>query len=200
MSDGPVERKNAHSELSGRDVDGAGTTVRLGRSVQVGLVQTVDPEVDLAEMRDRFMRAEAEMANVRARARKDVDDAKQCGQQKSAADVVDAAENLRRGLDSISGRQAEDGLVAQLYDGFAGVERSFVAMLERNEIKRNDPTGSAFDAVTQQTVEEQETSMYPAGTVMRALTSTWTLNGRLLRPAMVVVARPYARTARTSLG
>ena len=157
--------------------------------------RVADLEVALAEMRDRWMRSEAETANVKARAKKDVDDARQYGQQKFAADVVEAAENLRRGLDSIPDRNAEHGLVARLHDGFAGVERSFVAMLERNGIKRQDPTGSAFDAGLQQAMSEQETSDYAPGTVMRALTSTWTLNGRLLRPAMVVVAKPPATSA-----
>jgi molecular chaperone GrpE len=152
--------------------------------------QVAELEVALTEMRDRWMRAEAETANIRSRARKDVDDARQYGTQKLAADVVEAAENLRRGLQSIPDASSRHGLVERLYDGFVGVERSFVAMLERNGIKRHDPTGTAFDAASQQAMAEQETSLQPAGTVVQALTSTWTLNGRLLRPAMVVVAKP----------
>lgn len=144
----------------------------------------------LTEMRDRWMRAEAETANVRARARKDVDDAKHYGTQKFAADAVEAAENLRRGLNSVAHLTSGHGPLAQLHDGVVGVERSFLAMLGRNGIERHDPTGKAFDAATQQAMAEEESSAQPPGTVMRALTSTWTLNGRLLRPTMVVVAKP----------
>ena len=58
-------------------------------------------EAELAEMKERWMRAEAENANVRVRARKDVDDTRQYAVQKFATDVVEAAENLKRGIDSL---------------------------------------------------------------------------------------------------
>ena len=126
---------------------------------------------------------------MRRRAKKDIDDARQFATQKLAADAVESAENFRRGLDSVPHQQAGHGPVTQLHEGFVGVERGFVAMLARNGIKRQDPTGSPFDAETQQAESGEETAAHPPGTVLRALTSTWTLNGRLLRPAMVVVAK-----------
>ncbi len=142
------------------------------------------------DMRDRWMRAEAEMANVRARAKRDVDDTRQYAVQKFAADVVEAAENLRRGLSSLPAQTADEPeIVTKLRDGFEGVERSFVAILERNGIQRTDPTGQPFDANLHQAMAEQPSDEYPAGTVVQAWTAAWTLNGRLLRPAMVVVAK-----------
>lgn len=145
---------------------------------------------ELAEMRDRWLRSEAEIANVRARARRDVDETRQYAVQKFARDVVEAAENLKRGLDSIPPpHDGEPEIVAKLRDGFAGVERSFVALLERNGIRREDPTGAAFDANLHQAMAEQESAEHPPGTVIHAWTAGWTLNGRLLRPAMVVVAK-----------
>lgn len=147
-------------------------------------------EAEVAELRDRWMRAEAEMANVRARARREVDETRQYAVQKFAADVVEAAENLRRGLDSLP--QPEPGqpeIVSRLRDGIEGVERSFLAVLERNGIRREDPTGQPFDPNLHQAMAEQETAAQPAGTVIQAWTPAWTLHGRLLRPAMVVVAK-----------
>ncbi len=150
-------------------------------------------EAELSEMRDRWMRAEAEIANVRARARRDVDETRQYAVQKFARDVVEAAENLKRGLDSIPpAHDREPEIVAKLRDGFAGVERSFVALLERNGIRRDDPTGAAYDANLHQAMAEQESSEHPPGTVIQAWTPAWTLNGRLLRPAMVVVSKAPA--------
>jgi molecular chaperone GrpE len=147
-------------------------------------------EAELSEMRDRWMRAEADIANVRARARRDVDETRQYAVQKFARDVVEAAENLKRGLDSIpSPRDGEPEVVARLREGFAGVERSFVALLERNGIRREDPTGAVYDANLHQAMAEQESSDHPPGTVIQAWTAAWTLNGRLLRPAMVVVSK-----------
>lgn len=158
--------------------------------MQAATARIAELEAEVAELKDRWMRAEAEMANVRARARREVDETRQYAVQKFAADVVEAAENLRRGIDSLP--RAEPGepeLVGRLREGLDGVERSFLAVLERNGIQRQDPTGQPFDPNFHQAMAEQESVAHPAGTVMQAWTPVWTLNGRLLRPAMVVVAK-----------
>lgn len=147
-------------------------------------------EAELAEMRDKWMRSEAEMANVRARAKRDADDARLYAVQKFARDVAEAAENLKRGLDAIPPAAADEpDLVRKLREGFEGVERSFVALLDRNGIKSTDPTGAMFDPNLHQAMAEQDSAEHPPGTVIQAWTNAWTLNGRLLRPAMVVVAK-----------
>jgi len=147
-------------------------------------------EAEAAEMKERWMRAEAENANVRARARKDVDDTRQYAVQKFATDVVEAAENLRRGIASLpQGTEGLPDILIKVRDGLEGVERSFVATLERNGIKSEDPVGQSFDPNLHQAMAEQESELHPPGTVIQAWSSAWTLNGRLLRPAMVVVAK-----------
>jgi molecular chaperone GrpE len=147
-------------------------------------------ETERDDFRDRWMRAEAEMQNVRARAKRDVDDTRQFAVQKFAKDVVEAAENLRRGISSLPPQEpGEPEIVTKLRDGFEGVERSFVGLLERNGINGDDPVGKAFDANLHQAMAEQATSEHPPGTVVQAWSRAWTLNGRLLRPAMVVVAK-----------
>lgn len=162
-----------------------------------GASEPLDHEAEIArltaerdDMRDRWIRAEAEMANVRARAKRDVDDTRQYAVQKFSADVVEAAENLRRGLSNLPAQTAEEPeIVTKLRDGFEGVERSFVAILERNGIQRTDPTGQPFDANLHQAMAEQPSEEHAPGTVVQAWTAAWTLNGRLLRPAMVVVSK-----------
>jgi molecular chaperone GrpE len=150
-------------------------------------------EAERDDYKDRWVRSEAEIANVRARARRDTDDARLYAVQKFARDVAEAADNLKRGLDAVpAAREGEPPVVTKLRDGFAGVERSFIALLERNGIKREDPTGALFDPNLHQAMAEQETDAHPAGTVLQAWTQGWTLNGRLLRPAMVVVAKAPA--------
>jgi molecular chaperone GrpE len=141
-------------------------------------------------MKERWMRAEADNANVRARARKDVDDTRQYAVQKFATDVVEAAENLKRGIESLPPPSAgEPPIVSKVREGLEGVERSFVGTLERNGIKRIDPAGQSFDPNLHQAMAEQESEIHPPGTVIQAWSNAWTLNGRLLRPAMVVVAK-----------
>ena len=158
-------------------------------------------ETERDDFRDRWMRAEAETQNVRARGKREVDDARQYAMQKFAKDVVEAAENLRRGLASLPPASAgEPEIVAKLRDGFDGVERSFVALLARNGIVADDPVGKPFDANLHQSMAEQASAEHPPGTVVQTWSRAWTLNGRLLRPAMVVTAKadgaaPVDRTA-----
>jgi molecular chaperone GrpE len=147
-------------------------------------------EQELQEMRDKWLRAEAEMANLRARTKREVDDARAFAVQKFARDVAEAAENLKRGIDSLPKRaEGEPDIVTKMREGFEGIERSFVALLERNGITRQDPTGAAFDANLHQAMAEHESADHPPGTVIQAWSQTWLLNGRLLRPAMVVVSK-----------
>jgi len=147
-------------------------------------------EAELAEMKDRWMRSEAENANVRARAKRDVDETRQYAVQKFAVDVVEAAENLKRGIDSLPApSEHQPEIVTKVREGLEGVERSFISLLDRNGIKKEDPVGQIFDPNLHQAMAEQETDLHKAGTVIQAWTAAWTLHGRLLRPAMVVVAK-----------
>lgn len=146
-------------------------------------------EAELTGMKDRWMRAEAEMQNLRARAKRELEEARQYTIQKFARDVVEAAENLQRGIASLPPTQeGEGGLVSKLREGFEGTERSFLAILERNGITRQDPEGHAFDADKHQAMQEQDSPDHAPGHVVQAWTPTWLLNNRLLKPAMVVVA------------
>jgi molecular chaperone GrpE len=153
-------------------------------------------EAERDDFREKWLRAEAETQNVRNRAKRDVDETRQYAVQKFAKDVAEAAENIKRGLDAIPARaEGEPDLVGKLREGFEGVERSFVALLERNGVVRTDPTGAPFDPNLHQAMSEQETDAHPPGTVVQAWTQAWTLNGRILRPAMVVVAKAPAGSA-----
>ena len=155
---------------------------------QASTIEQLTRERD--DMRDRWMRAEAEMANVRSRAKRDIDDTRLYAVQKFAADVVEAAENLRRGLASLPAASPDEpDVVAKLREGLEGVERAFIGIMERNGIQRTDPTGQPYDANLHQAMAEQPSAEHEPGTVVQAWTQAWTLNGRLLKPAMVVVAK-----------
>jgi molecular chaperone GrpE len=160
------------------------------QALQAAIDRIAALEAELAEMKERWMRAEAENANVRTRARKDIDDTRQYAVQKFATDVVEAAENIKRGIDSLPPPSADQpAIVAKVREGLEGVERSFVSTLERNGIKREDPAGQPFDPNLHQAMAEQESETHAPGTVLQAWSKAWTLHGRLLRPAMVVVAK-----------
>jgi len=161
--------------------------------MQVASARIAELEAELAEIKERWMRAEAENANVRTRARREADDARQYAVQKFATDVVEAAENLKRGIDALpppAPHQPE--ILTKVREGLEGVERSFLGILERNGVRKEDPSGQPFDPNLHQAMAEQESEAHKPGTVIQAWTPAWTLNGRLLRPAMVVVAKAPA--------
>ena len=158
--------------------------------MQAAAARIAELESEVAELKDRWMRSEAEIANVRARSRREVDETRQYAVQKFAADVVETAENLRRGIASLPPPEpGQPEIVGKLREGLEGVERGFLAILDRNGIKRDDPTGQKFNPQFHQAMAEQESEAHAPGTVMHAWSSAWTLNNRLLRPAMVVVAK-----------
>lgn len=158
--------------------------------MQAASARIAELEAEVQDMKDRWMRAEAETANVRARSHREVNETRQYAVQKFAQDIVEAADNLRRGLESLPAPvQGEPDIVTKLREGLEGVERNFVSILERNGVRREDPTGAPFDPNLHQAMAEQESAAHPPGSVMHAWTPAWTLNGRLLRPAMVVVAK-----------
>ena len=168
----PLSSHSAHKAGESPPPDGAGQSPKPNSSEVSAL------ETELATVRDRWMRSEAEIANYAV--------------QKFASDVVEAAENLRRGLLSLPpAYDGEPPILAKLRAGFLGVENSFLGLLERNGIVREDPLGTAFDPRRHEAMSQAESSSAP-GTVLQAMSSAWTLNGRLLRPAMVVVAKAPA--------
>ena len=158
--------------------------------MQAAAARIAELEAELQEMKERWMRAEAETANVRTRSHREVNETRQYAVQKFAQDVVEAADNLRRGLDSLPApTEGEPEIVARLREGLEGIERNFIGILERNGIRREDPTGAPFDPNLHQAMAEQESAAHAPGSVMHAWTPAWTLHGRLIRPAMVVVAK-----------
>ncbi len=177
-SDPPADAANQNTALSAEDL------------MQAATARIAALEAEVGELKDRWMRSEAEIANVRSRARREVDETRQYAVQKFATDVVEAAENLRRGIDSLPApKPGQPEIVGKLREGLDGIERNFLSLLERNGIKREDPTGAPFDPNMHQAMAEQESEAHTPGTVIHAWTPAWTLHGRLLRPAMVVVAK-----------
>ena len=192
-----IDRAMSHETenmKSDAPTDAAGSESNAMRTpeeeMQAATARIAELAAELAEMKDRWIRSEAETANVRARAHREVNETRQYAVQKFAQDVVEAAENLHRGLESLPPpAEGEPEIVARLREGLDGIERNFLNILDRNGIKREDPTGAPFDPNMHQSMAEQESAAHMSGTVMHAWTPVWTLHGRLLRPAMVVVAK-----------
>ena len=144
-----------------------------------GIERVAALEAELAEMRDRWMRSEADAQNARNRHRKEIEDARNYAVQKFATDVAETADNLRRGLDSLPApSEGELELLSKLRGGFEGVERAFISMLERHGVRRIEAAGQPFDPALHQAMSEQPSPPgIEPGTILQAWTPAWTLNG-----------------------
>jgi molecular chaperone GrpE len=153
-------------------------------------------EAELAEEHDRLLRALAETENVRRRAQRERADAEKYAFSGFAHDLLSVADNLRRALDSLPESEAKDDRVRSLLTGVAATERELLAAFERHGLKRVDPKGERFDHNFHQAVFEMEKTGQPGGTIIEVLQPGYVLYDRLVRPAMVGVAKgePEAAT------
>jgi molecular chaperone GrpE len=159
-------------------------------------------EAEVTDAQDKLLRALAETENVRRRAQRERSDAEKYSIAKFAGDLLSVADNLRRALDSLPESEAKDDRTRSLLEGVAATERQLLAAFERHGLKRIDPKGENFDHNFHQAVFEAENSGQPAGTVVEVLQPGYVVHDRLLRPAMVGVAKggapaPEAEAERT---
>lgn len=150
-------------------------------------------EAEVASLKDQLLRAVAETENTRRRAQRDREDASKYAVSSFAKELVTVADNLRRALDAVpaEGRE-QDEMLKGLAIGVEATERQLFAAFDRAGIKRIDPTGDMFDPNFHQVMFEIENTGKAAGTVVQVLQPGYTIHGRLLREAMVGVAKASA--------
>lgn len=140
----------------------------------------------VAKANDQVLRVQAEMQNVRRRAERDVESAHKFALDKFAADLLPVVDNLERALAAIDAADEGQKSVAE---GLELTLKSFVEVLARYKIEAIDPAGQPFDAELHQAVSMVPNPDLEANTVMDVFQKGYTLNGRLVRPAMVVVSQ-----------
>jgi molecular chaperone GrpE len=152
---------------------------------------------EVAEARDKMLRTLAEMENLRQRTRREVADAKTYGITGFARDVLEIADNLQRALDAVpaEARAAADAGLKALIDGVELTERSLLNALEKNGVKKFDPSGEKFDPNFQQAMYEVPDPSVPSGTVVHVVQAGYMIGERVLRPAMVGVSRGGPKAA-----
>jgi len=160
--------------------------------------QLAEARAETADLKDRLLRALAETENMRRRAERERADATKYGVTQFARDLLDVADNLRRALDSMPESQVRDAVTRNLLAGVAATERTLLAAFERHGIRRVDPKGERFDHNFHQAIFEAENTGKPAGTVVEVLQPGYLLHDRLLRPAMVGVAKGEPKPDRSN--
>jgi molecular chaperone GrpE len=152
---------------------------------------------EAADMRDKMLRTLAEMENLRKRTAREVADARAYGITGFARDVLDIADSLQRALDAVPSetRDSADPMLKALIEGVELTERSLLNALEKNGVKKFDPSGGKFDPNFQQAMYEVPDASVPPGTVVQVVQAGYMIGDRVLRPALVAVAKGGARAA-----
>lgn len=149
-------------------------------------------EKQLADMKDNWLRAMAESENLRRRAHKEKEDALKYGAVNFSRDIVTVADNLHRALQSCPLTEELSANIKALISGVEMTAKELLSTFEKHGIRRLSPMGEKFDPNFHQAMFEIETNEQPAGIVMQVLQDGYVMHDRLLRPAMVGVAKNTA--------
>ncbi len=149
---------------------------------------------ELAETKDALLRAHAEMDNLRKRTAREIDEARRYAVTSFARDLLEVSDNLARAVSSIPAEVREsEGWAANLAVGVDMTERALLSVFEKHRISRVEPAkGERFDHQRHQAMFEVATAAHPPGTIAEVMAVGYTLDDRLLRPAMVGVAKAPA--------
>lgn len=156
---------------------------------------------EAAEFRDRWLRALAEMENLRRRTEREVADARTYAVGAFARDMIGIADNMRRALDAVPAelRTGAEAGVQALIEGVELTDRELAKALEKHGVKKLDPQGQKFDPNFHQAMFEMPDASVPAGTVVQVVQEGYVIGDRVLRPALVAIAKggPKAPAAGT---
>jgi molecular chaperone GrpE len=145
---------------------------------------------EVAELKDKLLRALADMENLRRRTEREITDARTYAISTFAEDMVGVVDNMRRALDAASDhKDAMDGAALALVEGVELTERELLKVLEKHGVKRFDPKGAKFDPNLHQALFEVPDPEIPSGTVAQVIQAGYTIGDRVLRPARVGVSK-----------
>lgn len=190
QSDQPEQQSQEQSV----DNQATETDVEQGANEDANLLQRIgELEAALAAAKDETesrkdaaLRAAAEAENVRRRAALDVQKARDFALEKFAGELLPVVDNLERALQTFN---AEDKSTKGLIEGIEMTLSGFINTLQKFGVEAVDPQGQPFNPEHHEAMGMQESEEHPANTVIAVMQKGYTLNGRLLRPAMVMVSR-----------
>jgi molecular chaperone GrpE len=161
------------------EVDGGGVS-EADRLV----AELADAQAKAKEHYDSYLRAVAEMENVRKRGQRDVESASRYAIERFAGELLEVRDSLELGIAAGAGADP-----ARLVEGMEATLRLVNRAFEKSGISVVDPQGQAFNPEFHEAMVTQPTPDHPPGTVLAVVQKGYVLNGRLLRPARVVIAR-----------
>jgi molecular chaperone GrpE len=145
-----------------------------------------EARAEASRLKEAWMRTAADFDNFRKRARRELEDARKAGREDLLRDLLPVFDNLERGVQSA--QQAAD--VKAVTDGLQMILKQFDATLARTGISRVETIGKSFDPGVHEAIQQVETGEHAPGTVVAEVQPGYMAGDRLIRAAMVVVAKP----------
>jgi len=155
------------------------------QSEQQAITEAEELQQKLSTLGEQLLREQAEMQNVRRRAQRDVESAHKFALEKFATELLSVVDNLERAIGAID---AEDESQKAVAEGLELTLKTFIDVLTKHRVVPVDPEGQPFDADLHQAVSMVPNAEVEPNTVINVFQKGYTLNGRLIRPAMVVVS------------
>jgi len=200
MSQNPNEENQIATEAD-LEQEAASSEQTVANDVQAEQASQEQPEESIEslkaalaaaelKLKDEMLRAQAEIQNVRRRAERDVESAHKFGQEKLVKDLLAVVDSLERGIQAIDEQGSElDPAVKTIRDGSELTLKMFLDTLARFQIKQIDPLGEPFDPKFHEALSMVPNPDAEPNSVMAVVQKGFTLHDRLVRPAMVVVAK-----------
>ncbi|MBL13761.1 MAG: nucleotide exchange factor GrpE [Gammaproteobacteria bacterium] len=175
------------SDLQESSAEEKGVEEQADFTLEEVLEKLAEEKEGAARARDDLLRVQAEMQNMRRRTEQDIEKAHKYGQEKFSTELLTVMDNLERALAAASDH--EDETVKAIYEGVDLTLKSFTDCFNRFHIGSVDPMGEPFDPQLQQAVTILENPDVEPNTVIEVMQKGYTLHGRVIRPAMVVVSK-----------
>ncbi|WP_317930205.1 nucleotide exchange factor GrpE [Halioxenophilus sp. WMMB6] len=182
----PTDAQTSDEQVSEENLQ---AEAAAGEGAEALLAKVAELEAQLQEAKENALRAAAEAQNVRRRAEQDVEKAHKFAVEKFAGDLLPVADNLERAVATFEGA---DESTKPLLEGVELTLKTLVDALSRHNLEAVDPRGEPFDPQLHQAMSMVPNPDVEPNTVIDVFQKGYTLNGRLVRPAMVVVSKSPA--------
>ena len=195
MANMPPQRFRSEEKRSGGGARPAAPANASGQSGAEDGARTVHDviaalQAEAADLKDKWLRAHAEIENIRKRAEREKEETAKYAITRLARDIVNVGDNFQRAIDAVpAGAAEQDPALKSFLEGVTLTERELLNVLERHGIRRRQPMNEPFNPHLHQAVMEIQRSDVPAGTIVQVFQAGFMIEDRVLRPAMVAVAK-----------